>query len=71
MNFKFELTIESATSHSKKINDCKINENLIKRMIENFLSFHNELEKFEGRNEFLEMEIKKMYESLENQANMP
>ena len=63
--------IESATAHSKKINDCKINENLIKRMIENFLSFHNELEKFEGRNEFLEMEIKKMYESLENQANMP
>jgi len=43
----------------------------MKRMMENFLSFFSELEKFEKRKENLENEIRRMYESLENQANLP
>lgn len=62
---------EISTKLNKKTNDCKINGNLIDSMIKNFQSFYLELEKFEQKKKMIENEIRKMYESLENQANLP
>ena len=38
-------------------------------MMKNFMSFDNELQKFQQKKGILENEIRKMYESLETQAN--
>lgn len=65
------ILLDSATDLNKKIDDCKVSQNFIEKMYGDFLSFCLELEKLISKKAALEAEIKKMFETLENQANLP
>lgn len=60
----------SAADMNKKINDCKIKQDFIDKMYDDFMKFCKEVENEERKKRILESEIIKLYESLENKPHL-